>query len=53
MKVFLGAGFLIRDCGDISGLGKSFLRLSVMSHDKNLKLLRLMKELVRPSGSSS
>ncbi len=51
-NAFFRAGLLIRDCSDISGLGKYFLRLSVMSHDKNLKLLRLMKELRRPSVSS-
>jgi threonine-phosphate decarboxylase len=48
---FLRSGLLIRDCSDIPGLGKSFLRLSVMSHDRNLKLLRLMKTLVPPSVS--
>ncbi len=52
LNAFLRAGLLIRDCGDMSGLGKYFIRLSVMSHDKNLKLLRLMRELVRPSISS-
>ncbi len=46
---FLKAGLLIEDCGNIAGLGKSFLRLSVMSHDKNLKFIRLMKTLVPPS----
>jgi threonine-phosphate decarboxylase len=38
------AGFLIEDCGDIEGLGANYLRLSVMSHDRNLKLLRILKE---------
>jgi len=47
---FLRAGFLIRDCSDIAGLGSSFLRLSVMGHDKNLKLLRLLKTLLPPTG---
>jgi threonine-phosphate decarboxylase len=51
MDSFLRAGLLIRDCSDIAGLGNSFLRLSVMSHDMNLKLLRLMKTLVPPSVS--
>jgi histidinol-phosphate/aromatic aminotransferase/cobyric acid decarboxylase-like protein len=50
---FLRSGFFIRDCSDIAGLGRSFLRLSVMSHDRNLKLLRLMKMLVPPVASSS
>ena len=38
------AGFLIQDCGDIPGLDNTFLRMSVMSHDKNRKLLRILKE---------
>jgi histidinol-phosphate/aromatic aminotransferase/cobyric acid decarboxylase-like protein len=38
------AGFLITDCSDIEGLGAYYLRLSVMSHDQNLKLLRILKE---------
>jgi threonine-phosphate decarboxylase len=38
------AGFLVNDCGDIEGLGADYLRLSVMSHDRNLKLLRILKE---------
>jgi len=46
---FLRSGLLIKDCSDIAGLGKSFLRLSVMSHDRNLKLLRLLKTLISPS----
>lgn len=49
LNSFLSSGFFIRDCGDISGLGKSFLRFSVMSHDRNQKLLRLIKTLVPPS----
>jgi len=48
---FLRSGLLIKDCSGIAGLGKSFLRLSVMSHDRNLKLLRLMKTSVPPSVS--
>ncbi len=51
LNSFRSSGFLIRDCGDIPGLGNAFLRLSVMSHDRNLKLLRLMKELVPHSAS--
>jgi threonine-phosphate decarboxylase len=42
--VLAKAGFLISDCGDIEGLGANYLRLSVMSHDQNLKLLRILKE---------
>jgi threonine-phosphate decarboxylase len=39
-----GAGFLIKDCAGIKGLDKSFLRMSVMSHDMNRKLIRVLKE---------
>ena len=38
------AGFLIRDCGDIEGLDNNYLRMSVMSHDKNRKLVKILKE---------
>ncbi|MGC2062136.1 MAG: aminotransferase class I/II-fold pyridoxal phosphate-dependent enzyme [Thermodesulfovibrionales bacterium] len=38
------AGFLIQDCGDIEGLDNNYLRMSVMSHDKNRKLVRILKE---------
>lgn len=38
------AGFMVGDCGGIEGLGGQYLRLSVMSHDRNRKLLRLIKE---------
>jgi threonine-phosphate decarboxylase len=38
------AGFLIRDCGDIEGLDNTYLRMSVMSRDKNKKLVRILKE---------
>ncbi|MHB8882579.1 MAG: aminotransferase class I/II-fold pyridoxal phosphate-dependent enzyme [Thermodesulfovibrionales bacterium] len=40
------AGFLVRDCSDIAGLGESFLRLSILSHDMNKKLLRVLKEAI-------
>lgn len=39
------AGFLVRDCGDIDGLDNTYLRLSVMSHDKNSKFIRILKEI--------
>lgn len=38
------AGFLVRDCSGIEGLGAEYLRLSVMKHDQNQKLLRVLKE---------
>lgn len=38
------AGFLVQDCGDIAGLDNTYLRLSVLSHDKNRKFVRILKE---------
>ncbi|MDA8084363.1 MAG: aminotransferase class I/II-fold pyridoxal phosphate-dependent enzyme [Nitrospiraceae bacterium] len=37
-------GFMIRDCDGIQNLGKQYLRLSVMSHDRNRKLVRILRE---------
>jgi len=37
------AGFLIRDCSGVNGMDNSYLRLSVMSHDKDKKLVRILK----------
>jgi threonine-phosphate decarboxylase len=42
------AGFLVRDCGDLDGFGEAFLRMSVLGHDKNVKLTRLMRALLAP-----
>lgn len=39
-----GAGFFIRDGSRVKGLDRSFLRLSIMEHDKNKKLLRILTE---------
>jgi threonine-phosphate decarboxylase len=39
------AGFVIKDCGDISGLGRSFFRISVMQHEKNLKFIAALNRL--------
>jgi threonine-phosphate decarboxylase len=36
------AGFDIKDCGDIGGLGRSFFRLGVMKHENNLKLIAVL-----------
>ncbi len=45
------AGFLIQDCSDIEGLDDSYLRMSVMSHDKNRKCVRILKEIAgKPEG---
>lgn len=39
------AGLDIRDCGEIKGLDRSFLRLSVMKHENNLKLISALSSL--------
>jgi len=39
------AGLDIKDCGEIKGLDRSFLRLSVMKHEKNLKLISVLNSL--------
>ena len=38
-------GVDIKDCGGIKGLDRSFLRLSVMKHEKNLKLISVLSRL--------
>ncbi|MBI5101529.1 MAG: aminotransferase class I/II-fold pyridoxal phosphate-dependent enzyme [Nitrospirae bacterium] len=43
------AGFFVRDCAGTGGLGPGFLRLSVMTHDLNKKLLRVIKETFAPA----
>ncbi len=45
------AGFLVQDCGAVEGFGEAFLRMSVLGHDKNIKLARLMRALLAPQGS--
>jgi threonine-phosphate decarboxylase len=47
------AGFAVRDCGGMEGFGDTFLRMSVLGHDKNLKLTRLFRELFTPPGGRS
>ncbi len=39
-----GEGFLIEDCSRVEGLGAEYLRMSVMKHDQNRKILRILKE---------
>ena len=39
------AGFAIKDCSDISGLDRSFFRISVMKHEKNLKFIAALNSL--------
>jgi histidinol-phosphate/aromatic aminotransferase/cobyric acid decarboxylase-like protein len=35
-------GFLINDCSDIYGLGRAFLRFSVMRHEYNRKFIKIL-----------
>lgn len=37
------AGLDVKDCADIKGLDRSFIRLSVMKHENNLKLISALK----------
>lgn len=50
------AGLAVERCSDIDGLGDSFLRVSVMKHDHNLKLIKLLKgislEKAKKTGSA-
>ncbi|MFZ2196470.1 MAG: aminotransferase class I/II-fold pyridoxal phosphate-dependent enzyme [Thermodesulfovibrionales bacterium] len=39
------AGLDIRDCGEINGLDSSYLRISVMKHENNLKLISVFNSL--------
>ncbi|MBI5639167.1 MAG: aminotransferase class I/II-fold pyridoxal phosphate-dependent enzyme [Nitrospirae bacterium] len=43
MPALARAGFMLSDCSDICGLDQSFLRLSVSEHDRNRKLLRIIR----------
>jgi threonine-phosphate decarboxylase len=38
------AGFFVKDCSAIEGLGAHYLRISVRSHDQNQKFLRILRE---------
>jgi threonine-phosphate decarboxylase len=39
------AGLEIKDCGEIKGLDRSYLRISVMKHENNLKLISVLSSL--------
>lgn len=39
-------GILIRDCANFRGLNERFIRVAVRSHSENLKLIRMLKEVV-------
>ncbi len=41
------SGISIKNCEDIVGLDASFLRLSVMKHESNLKFIRILTRLVK------
>lgn len=38
------SGFLVRDCGGIEELGRSFLRIAVMGHEANCKFMRIVRD---------
>ena len=40
------AGLALRDCAEIRGLDSSFFRISVMKHEKNLKLISVLRSLL-------
>ena len=44
-QILRSAGLEIRDCGEIKGLDRSFLRISVMKHENNLKLISALSRL--------
>ncbi|MBI5632725.1 MAG: aminotransferase class I/II-fold pyridoxal phosphate-dependent enzyme [Nitrospirae bacterium] len=39
------AGLAVEPCSDIDGLNDTFLRISVMKHDHNLKLIKLLERI--------
>jgi histidinol-phosphate/aromatic aminotransferase/cobyric acid decarboxylase-like protein len=39
------AGLAVELCSDIDGLNGQFLRISVMKHDHNLKLIKLLNQI--------
>ncbi|MEC4675518.1 MAG: aminotransferase class I/II-fold pyridoxal phosphate-dependent enzyme [Nitrospirota bacterium] len=41
------SGISIKNCADIVGLDSSYLRLSVMKHESNLKFIRILTRLVK------
>ncbi len=44
------AGLAVERCSDIDGLNDTFLRISVMKHDHNLKLLSMLKNICLEKG---
>ena len=45
-KELLKKGILIRSCSNIPSLGEKFIRITVLDHDKNLLLLKSLRELL-------
>lgn len=39
-------GILIRDCNNFIGLGEGFYRIAIRSHEDNMKLIAMLKEVV-------
>lgn len=44
------AGFFIRDCRGMEGLGHGYLRVAVMGHGANRKFVRIIRERSAPEG---
>lgn len=42
----LEKGILVRDCGNYTGLSSQFMRISIQTREKNLKLLTAFKEVL-------
>lgn len=39
-------GILIRDCSNYPGLGKGYYRIAVRTHEENLRLLQVLREII-------
>jgi len=46
-------GLAVEHCSDIDGLNDSFLRISVMKHDHNLKLIKLLNRISQEKAEKS
>lgn len=40
-------GILIRDCSNYPGLSKGYFRVAVKRHERNVKLIEVLKEIVQ------
>lgn len=42
-RALVRAGFFIRDCGDVPGMDPAYLRCCLLKHEKNVRLMKLLK----------